>query len=415
MLDEFEGMKESEKSGASLQDIASSLKNIQDPKLQQSDFMKFMTKLSKGQISIVDNQVIEKEGEHEDEETEKLVNEFESIHGKRGTLSEHWMEEFENIEEQEEWMREWKEMYGDGTQWLRQYEFVPAEENPYMGHPEAFEKGMELFNDGRTTQAILAFEAEVQRNPQNSTCWRFLGQAHAESDRDNKAIACLIRATEANPADLDSLMALAVSYTNDLFKDQALDTLKKYLSMNPKYSSLVPPTQEFIRDVNRPFEDYHNEVTHLYLEAARSKSLEPDADIQTALGLLFNLSSEYDKAVDCFQTALQVRSNDYLLWNKLGATLANSNRSEEALACYFNALKLKPSYVRARANLGISYMALKDNVNAAKYFLGALSLHPHAQHIWSNLQMVFMSMGRDDLVERCALANVDLFRDEFEF
>lgn len=67
-------------------------------------------------------------------------------------------------------------------------------------------------------QAVLAFEAEVQRNMNNSKGWQYLGQAHAENDKDSKAIACLLHAIEADSSNSDAYLALAVSYTNDMYR-----------------------------------------------------------------------------------------------------------------------------------------------------------------------------------------------------
>ena len=108
------------------------------------------------------------------------------------------------------------------------------------------------------------------------------------------------------------------------------------------------------------------DLQEVFLKAVRESSLKPqkiDPDLQCCLGVLFHLSGEYDKAADCFKTALQIKPNDHLLWNKLGATYANNNRNEEAIDAYYQALKLCPGFVRARYNLGIGCM----NLGAYKY------------------------------------------------
>jgi len=51
-----------------------------------------------------------------------------------------------------------------------------------------------------------------------------------------------------------------------------------------------------------------------------------DADVHVALGVLHSLARHYAAAADAFRTALAARPDDYSLWNKLGATLANSGR-----------------------------------------------------------------------------------------
>jgi peroxin-5 len=74
------------------------------------------------------------------------------------------------------------------------------------------------------------------------------------------------------------------------------------------------------------------QVENLFQEAAR---LSPeDSDIHTVLGVLYNLSRNYDKAISSFERALQLKPRDYSLWNKLGATQANSSRSAEAIYAY---------------------------------------------------------------------------------
>jgi tetratricopeptide (TPR) repeat protein len=112
-------------------------------------------------------------------------------------------------------------------------------------------------------------------------------------------------------------------------------------------------------------------VTDLFIRAAQLSPSggDMDPDVQVGLGVLFYGDEEYEKAVDCFSAALNTRPDvllpifvlfrflrlqDHLLWNRLGATLANSGKSEEAIDAYHGALDLKPTFVRARYNLGVS-------------------------------------------------------------
>ena len=60
--------------------------------------------------------------------------------------------------------------------------------NPYVGHPNPLKEGQELFRKGLLSEAVLALEAEVLKNPENSEGWRLLGIANAENDDDQQVI-----------------------------------------------------------------------------------------------------------------------------------------------------------------------------------------------------------------------------------
>lgn len=151
------------------------------------------------------------------------------------------------------------------------------------------------------------------------------------------------------------------------------------------------------------------------------------------MGLLFYNIQDFGKTVDCFSAALALKPDDYLLWNRLGATLSNSGNSttylivdEAAIDAFFKSLQLKPSFVRGRYNLGVSCMNIGCYKEAAEHFLGALKLHvigsgeQEHQHVsrtlWDTLHRNFVLMDRSDLADLSLKSqDVSVFRSEFEF
>eukprot|EP01132_Coremiostelium_polycephalum_P004187 gene4187-5238_t len=376
-----------------ISDITDPITKINDPKLQKSNFMKFMNQLNRGEARIVNDELVTDQEPFEDQQEEQI--------GAEEFFNDDWVSGYNNFHQEISQER------------LEGYQFSIKEARD----EDTFDVGIGLFKDGLITDSIIALESEVKRNPENALAWMYLGMAHAENDKDVEAITCLQKSIRLDPNNLQARIALAVSFTNNYQKEAALEILPQWLKNKPEYAHLLKnrPIEEAYENSFLDTWKRHTMTTELFLDAARLRPNDPDPDVQTILGLLFNLSYEYDKAVDCFKAALQNNPTDYQLWNKLGATLANSNRNEEAIGAYVKALEHKPSYVRARSNLGISYHSLKMYNEAAQSFLGALSIHPDAFHIWEHLTLLFREMGREDLVEKTKAQDVSLFVNDFTF
>lgn len=348
---------------------------------------------------------------------------------------------------------------------------------------DPFAEGVRIMDEGgNLSLAALAFEAAVHKNPEHVEAWTRLGAAQAQNEKESPAIRALEQAIKLDPTNLDALMGLAVSYTNEGYDSTAYRTLERWLSI--KYPSVTAnttsanagqptadPSKMFAPD---PFaydlgftdrQQLHERVTDLFIRAAQlSPSPETmDPDVQVGLGVLFYGAEEFDKAVDCFSAALASTESGTtnsrqanqrpLLWNRLGATLANSGRSEEAIQAYERALDLNPNFVRARYNLGVSCINIGCYAEAAQHLLGALSMHKvvekesreaakeflggggpgagidvsdtelenilrqnQSTNLYDTLRRVFGQMGRKDLADKVVSGvDVEIFRGEFEF
>lgn len=343
-------------------------------------------------------------------------------------------------------------------------DYMFEEDNVYQSVNNPFEEGVKIMREGgNLSLAALAFEAAVQKDPQHVQAWTMLGSAQAQNEKELPAIRALEQALKIEPGNLDALMGLAVSYTNEGYDSTAYRTLERWLSN--KYPSIIDPA-EISGDADLGFTDrqlLHDRVTELFIRAAQlsPSGAQMDPDVQVGLGVLFYCAEEYEKAVDCFSAALASTESGstnqqeqlHLLWNRLGATLANSGRSEEAIEAYEQALTINPNFVRARYNLGVSCINIGCYPEAAQHLLGALSMHRvveeegrerakeiiggggapdgldderlermlhisqnQSTNLYDTLRRVFSQMGRRDLADQVVSGmDVNVFRKEFEF
>jgi peroxin-5 len=322
---------------------------------------------------------------------------------------------------------------------IGEYLFEP--DNPYLAHQDPYAEGKRLVETGgNLSLAALAFEAAVQQNDRHIEAWTDLGACQAMNEKETPAIRAYEAALKVDQDHLGALMGLAISYTNEGYDTQAYTSLENWLQRKyPSVMQMAPAAPPAILDRKA----IHERITSLFIEAAMlvPEGQAMDADVQVGLGVLFYSDEEYEKAIDCFSAALTSPSTssspEHLLWNRLGATLANSGRSEEAINAYERALNINPNFVRARYNLGVSCINIGCFQQAAEHLLGALAMHKVAEekaredarmagveperiihnqstNLFDTLRRVFGQMGRRDLADLVVNGmELDIFRYVF--
>lgn len=417
--------------------------SLADPKTKKKEFMKLISDVAK-------NEPVEKDGQSildtadewaldfvSEQSAKSLVDqwqqEFAEVSGNEeiseetfwNKLQEHWEDVDRNANPDHPWLTEYtnKELY-------QNYEF--ASENPFLSQLNPFEAGLTKLKEGDIPNAVLLFESAVQKDHNHVEAWQYLGTTQAENEREPAAISALKKCLELQPDNLTAWMAIAVSYTNEYQQALACNALKSWLTHNPQYSHLVKDFEQSNASANvGTIASRHKmmEIRDQYIAAARLSPNQIDPDVQCGLGVLFNLSGDLDKAIDCFTAAVQVRPQDAQLWNKLGASLANSNKSEEAVEAYHQALKLAPGFIRSRYNLGIACINLGAHNSAVEHFLVALNLQQKSEsqnptlitspgqsmskNIWGTLRMTLTLMNRMDLHAACDSFDLNHLNKEF--
>ncbi|KAK7053457.1 hypothetical protein VNI00_004083 [Paramarasmius palmivorus] len=448
--------------------LLDTVREEQNPKFQNSQFMSLMTQLRDRKVVVEGNQFVENTGQTTTTDVkgkgkaveQPFISNGMSMGSMLGTSSALRGDEQSGVQGQEdendiyfsqenaEYTRFWNEMNSmkgvssrekshtwdtlqdswerfeaseKGIRPVMHYKF--QQNNPYM-RGEARTRHHMMHSDERL-ESVLELEAVVQRDPTNAHSWFELGVKQQENEREQKAMQALQRAVELDPTHLPSWLALAVSYTNDGYRLGTYEAVKEWVMRNNRYKATV---QEHLQRFPEPQdasvkEKFDGLVECLLAMVRQNPPAEVDADLQIALGVLFYTEEHYQKAEDCFLAALSVNSNDWLLYNRVGATTANRGEADKAIMYYNHALNLNPGYIRARYNLGISYINLRQYHEAAQHILSALQLQEAdntqgdddtgndrgvtSNALWDSLKTVSLHMERHDLATLCDRRDIE--------
>jgi len=314
----------------------------------------------------------------------------------------------------------------EGIPVLEPYKF--ESNNPYLTHgPSHLARAKELLDqNGSLTEAALLLEAAIQQGELGEggyEAWILLGETRSMDEREEAGMRALTegvrRAREAG-REGEGMISLAISYTNESFDRASHATLHHWL--NARFSSLVP--EELKGPLPSSPWASHDRAIEAFLAVTRQQYANGhmDPDVQLGLGVLFYTNADFEKAKDCFESALVARPKDYLLWNRLGSCLSNGSKPEEALGVYREALQLRPTYTRAIYNVGVACLNIGAYKEAAEHFLSALLMQEStggdkSDQLWQTLRKCFLSMDRHDLANKANPGELlDTFRREgFEF
>eukprot|EP00834_Sanchytrium_tribonematis_P008499 NODE_1020_length_2597_cov_0.811849.p1 type:complete len:520 gc:universal NODE_1020_length_2597_cov_0.811849:2197-638(-) len=433
-LDQMQVKETDQVVNENLWSAANEILNSQDAKyLNNTEFIKFVKQIKNKEIELVDNEFVQKkefkEGDYiEDFEMKPTLEQgFDTV---KADLDQ-WTEQYQkNLDQNEELTKgvtdeDWNELqkdyltdngYVDNGGYGYTFEQVRHRYPPYsfksnneylVQAPAESDYIEKLYDvDSSMNESIKALEAAVQLT-NDAFSWFCLGIRHYENESDLNAIYALRKCVEREPMK-DAYAALAVVYANENFRLDAYDAINHWLDLNPEFKD-VPYTK-----TSRVDESLSERLQNCL-------ELNPiDADLNVMMGVLSHSKSDFEKAVECFSNALKVRPDDHKIWNKLGATYANSHRLGEARNAYFKALDLHPSFIRARYNLAVACVNDNNYREAVEHVLQALKIQSQegqetSDSLWSTLKMACLMLNRTDLASKCDEKELGAFKSDFIF
>lgn len=213
--------------------------------------------------------------------------------------------------------------------------------------------GVASLNQNRVTDAIEQFSMAIVLVPEELVPYKNLAYSYIRDRKDSLAIQVYLDALEIDPTDLETKNFLGSVYYNTKNYDKAIEMLSEVVSNED-------PTSD------------------IYAQAVFS------------LAICYDVQGQSEKAIETYQSALDVAPDDKALLFNMGRLLAQQQNYEQAIEYFRKVLDQAPDDVETLISIGYSYNQLEKFQEAIPHLEKAVELDPNNANAWTNLGISYI-------------------------
>jgi tetratricopeptide (TPR) repeat protein len=286
--------------------------------------------------------------------------------------------------------------------------------------------GKLLLVEDKGTDAVKELRLAVELDEELGEGWYWLGLATEGPERSQQALIYYNKALALNPANVDYILAVAETYTEQEKPEEAIKLLEEKIAAMPREISLKVAAADLMWRAGE-----NERAIELYKQAMLMTG--DDSGIAEALGYCYVFSgqwregaeifnklieqcqdeqkkrlylqvaafcsvncAQYDRAVNCYNELSVEERDNAEIWVKMGQAALGTGAAERAFMCGERALALQPGDADAIALVGCAQYSMGDYTAAIKNFEKITSDEKNGGISWLMRARCYEQLGLND-------------------
>ena len=108
-----------------------------------------------------------------------------------------------------------------------------------------------------------------------------------------------------------------------------------------------------------------------------------------------------DKAIECYQKAIELKHDYAVAYNNMGITHGEKGNYDKAIECCQKAIELKPDDAEAYHNMGITHHKKGNYDKAIECYPKAIELKPDDANAYNNMGIAYQYLGNETKANDC--------------